>query len=89
MTSVVQIATGQQAGWNYVPRRAFAPPVLAVALAARWNPLPSSVLTTAWFEALALFVGMNTVIFAVLSLLQMLPPVRRTLHRRAGRSAAS
>ncbi len=30
----------------------------------------------------ALFVGVNTLVFAALSVLQMLPPVRRTLHRR-------
>jgi hypothetical protein len=42
-----------------------------------------------WFEALALFVGINTLFFAALSVLQMLPPVRRTLHRFSPRQGES
>ena len=45
------------------------------------NPLPFSVLQTAWLEALALFVGINTLVFATMSVLQVLPPVVRTAHR--------
>ncbi len=93
VTSLLQIATGRKAGWNYVPREsltALAPAVLVGTLSVGlWSPLPSSVLQSAWFEALALFVGLNTLAFAALSVLQMLPPLRRTLHRRAQRRAAA
>ncbi|WP_426562806.1 glycosyltransferase family 2 protein [Angustibacter sp. McL0619] len=92
VTSLLQIASGRKAGWNYVPRpapvAAAAVPLLALtAIGARWNPLPSSVLQTTWFEALSLFVGLNTLVFAVLALFQLLPPIGRTWHRiQAGRS---
>ncbi len=83
--SLVQIATGRRAGWNYVPRETLAiaplPLAAAVATLAQWSPLPTSVLTSTWFEALALFVGVNTLVFAVLSVFQMLPPIVKTWHR--------
>jgi cellulose synthase/poly-beta-1,6-N-acetylglucosamine synthase-like glycosyltransferase len=83
--SLVQIATGRKAGWNYVPRETLAVAPLPVAAAvgafAHWSPLPSSVLTSTWFEALTLFVGLNTLVFVVLSIFQMLPPIVRTWHR--------
>ena len=45
----------------------------------------SSILQTAWFEALALFVAVNTLIFATLSFFHLLPPIRRTYRRLAAR----
>ncbi|WP_421742656.1 glycosyltransferase family 2 protein [Cellulomonas sp.] len=90
--SLVQIATGKKSGWNYVPRptvTALALPVLLAApLLSRWNPLPASVLDSTWFEALSLFVGVNTLVFAVLSVFQLLPPIRRSAHRFQARRAA-
>ena len=96
VTSLLQIASGRKAGWNYVPRPATTaaaaalPLVAAAALGSSWSPLPSSVLQTTWFEALSLFVGINTLVFAVLALFQLLPPIGRTRHRiQARRSRAS
>lgn len=84
VTSLVGFALRKEAGWNYVPRpqlNALVVPVAVAAAVTGWNPLPASVLETAWFGALATFVAINTVIFATLSLLQLLPPVRKTIHR--------
>ena len=39
--------------------------------------LPASVLETRWFHQLALFVAVNTIVFAVLSVLHLLPPRQR------------
>ena len=39
--------------------------------------LPSSVLHTQWFAALAVFVGFNTLIYAGLSLAKLVPKRRR------------
>lgn len=39
--------------------------------------LPSSVLQTEWYEQLAVFVAVNTIVFAVLSIWHLLPPRRR------------
>lgn len=39
--------------------------------------LPSSVLHTEWFQALASFVAVNTIVFAVLSVWHLLPLRRR------------
>ena len=91
VTSLVQIVTGRKAGWNYVPR----PTVHAAGVAAIITygiVLPASVLTTAWYHALSLWVAFNTLVFVVLSVLQMLPPVKATVarlagHRRSGESA--
>ena len=38
--------------------------------------LPSEFLTTGWFQALALFVALNTVFFVGLALFQLLPKRR-------------
>ena len=57
------------------------PVLAAVGTFAHWSPLPESVLTSTWFEALALFVGVNTLVFAALSVFQMLPPIVKTWHR--------
>jgi len=85
LASLVQIATRERAGWNYVPRTNVStvavPVVLAATLLPAWSPLPSSLLYTTWFEALALFVGVNTLFFAALSLFQVLPPIRKSLRR--------
>ena len=83
--SLVQLATGRRAGWNYVPRQSLAvttlPAAAALGYVAGWSPLPASVLQSTWFEALALFVGVNTVFFAVLSVFQLLPPLVKSWHR--------
>ncbi len=71
VTSIVQIATGRKAGWNYVPR-----PASHVLLVPLGILLPASILATDWYAALCLWVGFNTLVFAFLSLLQLLPPLR-------------
>jgi hypothetical protein len=38
--------------------------------------LPSEVMTTGWFQALALFVALNTLVFAVLALVKLVPKRR-------------
>ena len=83
VTSLVQILLGRKAGWNYVPRPAvqglLLPAPLVVGLVTTWGILlPASILQSDWYAALAWWVGFNTLIFAFLSLLQLLPP----LHRR-------
>ncbi len=84
VTSLLQIVTGRKAGWNYVPRPAVHGAALPM-VAAYGILLPASVLLTDWYQALCLWVGFNTLVFAVLSLLQLLPPLRRDA-RRAMRS---
>ena len=60
VTSIVQMATGREAGWNYVPR-----PALQGALLVPFGILlPASILTTDWYQALCLWVGFNTLVFA-------------------------
>ena len=89
VVSLVQIVRRQKSGWNYVPRPTVAalalPALLAAPMLGRWNPLPASVLQSTWFEALSLFVGVNTLVFAALSVFQLLPPIRRTAHRLQAR----
>ena len=90
VTSFVQILLGRKAGWNYVPRpaaSALVTPGLLAALITAWGiALPASVLQTDWYAALALWVGINTLIFAFLSILHLLPPLHR-LRRRAATSS--
>ncbi len=76
VTSIAQILSGRKAGWNYVPRPhpALLTPWLFIPLGIA---LPEAVLHTAWYEALAAWVGLNTLIFAFLSVLHLLPPLRR------------
>lgn len=84
VTSIVQIATGRKAGWNYVPRPALQAamlPVLAAYVVAFGIVLPSSLLLTDWYRSLSLWVAFNTLVFVVLSLLQLLPPLRRDARR--------
>jgi hypothetical protein len=38
--------------------------------------LPSEVMTTGWFQALALFVALNTLVFAALALAKLVPKRR-------------
>ena len=89
VTSIAQIATGRKAGWNYVPRPALQAamlPVLAAYVVAFGILLPSSLLLTDWYQSLSLWVAFNTLVFVVLSLLQLLPPLRRDARRAwAGR----
>jgi hypothetical protein len=89
VTALVQIASGRTAGWNDVPRPMLGlvavPPMVLVA---QWNPLPPTVFQTTWFEALALFVGLNTLAFAMMSILHLLPPVARSYHRWSARMRA-
>ena len=85
VVSIAQIATGRKAGWNYVPRPAvhgIAVWVLAGYVVAYGILLPSSILLTDWYQALALWVGFNTLVFVVLSVLQLLPPLRRLVPAR-------
>jgi len=90
VTSFIQILLGRKAGWNYVPRpaaSALVTPGLLAALITAWGiALPASVLQTDWYAALALWVGINTLIFAFLSILHLLPPLHR-LRRRAAISS--
>ena len=70
--SLFDIATGRAAGWNYVPRE------LATASGTssdvpRRNPAPPHVLNSGWFQALATFVAINTLIYAGLSLATLIP----------------
>ena len=78
VTSLVQIATRRTARWNYVPRPAgnAVAPWVVPASTASGILLPTSVLSSDWYQALALWVGFNTLVFALLSLMQLLPPVR-------------
>ena len=92
VTSIVQILLGRKAGWNYVPRPAPAalltPALLSKGLLMSWGILlPASVLTTDWFTALAYWVGFNTLVFAGLSILHLLPPMHRVrlFFARGGR----
>ncbi|HYH72777.1 MAG TPA: hypothetical protein VD764_06130 [Nocardioides sp.] len=60
VTSIVQIATGRKAGWNYVSRP----------------------------RSLSIWVAFNTLVFVVLSLLQLVPPLRRDARRAWARRGA-
>lgn len=50
--------------------------------------LPSTVLESAWFETLALFVAVNTIVFAALSLVHLVPPRRPRRPRRPAEGEA-
>lgn len=85
VVSLLATLTRREAGWNHVAR-----PVQALAvvqLAALGILFPSSVLRTDWYAGLSLFVAVNTLVFAALSLLHLFPPPRwlpqqRQLERR-------
>jgi cellulose synthase/poly-beta-1,6-N-acetylglucosamine synthase-like glycosyltransferase len=76
VTSICQILGGRKADWNDVPRPAV-PGLLAPCLVTWGIVLPATVLQEDWYVALAWWVGFNTMIFAGLSVLQILPPLRR------------
>lgn len=85
MTSIVEIMTGRKAGWNYVPRPAETAAGALVSLPVVTSLgilLPTSVLTSDWYAALSMWVALNTLVYVVLSLLQILPPMRRWIPRR-------
>lgn len=93
VTALTHIVTRRGKGWNDVPRPAlaavgFAAPV-AAGLGAQWNPISAETMQSGWVEALAIFVGVNTLVFATLSVFQMLPPIVKTIHDRRARRAAS
>jgi cellulose synthase/poly-beta-1,6-N-acetylglucosamine synthase-like glycosyltransferase len=80
-----QILLGRKAGWNYVPRpavsAALTPWLFGTGLLTTWGVLlPASVLTTDWYTVLAYWVGFNTLVYAFLSVLHLLPAI----HRRRG-----
>jgi len=77
VTSIWHILGGREADWNDVPRPAV-PGLLAPWLVAWGIVLPATVLQEDWYVALAWWVGFNTLVFAGLSILHILPP----LHRR-------
>ena len=85
MTSIVQILLGRKAGWNYVPRPALSgvvTPWLGIWLLTAWGILlPTWILETDWYLALATWVGFNTLVFVFLSILQLLPPRHRRTRR--------
>jgi cellulose synthase/poly-beta-1,6-N-acetylglucosamine synthase-like glycosyltransferase len=82
VTSIGQILRGRKADWNYVSRPAV--PGLMAPLLLSWGiVLPTTVLSSDWYVALAYWVGFNTLVFAFLSILQLLPPLHRL--RRAAR----
>ncbi|MET0998147.1 MAG: glycosyltransferase family 2 protein [Marmoricola sp.] len=87
VVSIIQIATGRKAGWNDVPRpatnRAVGPALLVPAATAYGILLPTSLLDSDWYQALTVWVGFNTLVFAFLSLLQVLPPLRREARQRS------
>ncbi len=73
VVSLVHILTHQKAGWNYVPTER----VGACLVVVYGILLPATVLTTGWFDALATFVAVNTLIFAFLAITHLLPAWRR------------
>ena len=85
VTSIVQILLGRKAGWNYVPRPALSgvvTPWLGIWLLTAWGILlPTWILETDWYLALATWVGFNTLVFVFLSILQLLPPMHRRTRR--------
>jgi cellulose synthase/poly-beta-1,6-N-acetylglucosamine synthase-like glycosyltransferase len=80
MTSIIEIIMGRKAGWNYVPRpaeNAVGALVAVPMITSLGILLPASILTTDWYAALTTWVALNTMVFVVLSVLQILPPMRR------------
>jgi cellulose synthase/poly-beta-1,6-N-acetylglucosamine synthase-like glycosyltransferase len=81
VTSIGQILLGRKADWNYVPRPAL--PGLLLPWVLAWGiVLPATVLQADWYVALAWWVGFNTLVFATLSVLQLLPPLHRLRRAR-------
>jgi cellulose synthase/poly-beta-1,6-N-acetylglucosamine synthase-like glycosyltransferase len=83
------IISGTRAEWNYVPRsatRAITVAALSLYLAPWGILLPTAVLDAEWYRTLCIWVGFNTLVFVFLSLLQLVPPRRRSA-RDAAREA--
>jgi cellulose synthase/poly-beta-1,6-N-acetylglucosamine synthase-like glycosyltransferase len=74
VASLAQVFTGKKAGWNYVSRE---PASLGAATVVYGVLLPTTVLSTDWYAALAQFVAINTLIFGALAIAQLLPARRR------------
>ena len=69
LKSLVDIATGRSAGWNYVPREA----VTAVSVHAGLLFSSERAAGPRWFQALATFVAINTLVYAGLALAKLFP----------------
>ena len=67
--SLFDIASGRAAGWNYVPRQVAVQSVTLIA----GILFSSDLLTSPWFQALAAFVAVNTLVYAGLSLAKLFP----------------
>jgi len=79
VTSIAQMVSGRKAGWNYVPRppTSAAHGVAGAALVTVYGiVLPTSVLHADWYQALSIWVGFNTLVFALLCVQQLFPPLR-------------
>ena len=72
VTSLVQVFTRKEAGWNYVRREG-----LALIVIVNGILLPASVMQTDWYAALAQFVAVNTLFFGALALAHLFPAWRR------------
>ncbi|WP_019135481.1 glycosyltransferase family 2 protein [Cellulomonas massiliensis] len=87
VASLWRILVHARADWNYVPRAAVHAVVpLAVVvpvLLSQGVLLPASILHTTWYHTLSLWVGFNTLVFAALSLVQLLPPLSPAARRSA------
>ena len=96
LASLVHIGSGKKADWNYVPRPVQGLVVVAVGLGAH-DPavftygivLPESVLLTDWYEALAIWVAFNTLVYVGLSLVTLAPPLPRHKTREARTAIAA
>jgi len=88
IASFVQMRTGQKAGWGDLPESKARSVGLPAMTYVYGILLPTTVLTTGWYEALALFVGVNTLVFAALSVAHLLPTRHRanpsTFHPHRG-----
>lgn len=85
LISLLAALTRREAGWNHVARPLQG--LAVVHLATLGILLPSSVLRTDWYAGLSVFVAVNTLVFAALSLLHLMPsprwlPSQRRLTRR-------
>ena len=67
--SLIDIATGRSAGWNYVPDRRW----LSNDVLSEESCFSSDLLRSPFFQALATFVAINTLVYAGLSLAKLFP----------------
>ena len=68
--SLFDIATGRAAGWNYVPREVDPKATMIIQAGILFS---SEVLHSRWFQVLAAFVAINTLVYAGLALRKLLP----------------